>query len=97
MTSSGKVYLTGFGEHLYNSSQDFFFAPARLRQLEKLQRQPTSSGNGMGRGSGSGPGRIKGIACGQSHVVLLTEDGNVVTFGSADYGQLGHGCTGMSV
>lgn len=34
---------------------------------------------------------VKQIVCGQSHVLVLTEEGDVYTFGSANMGQLGHG------
>ena len=31
------------------------------------------------------------VACGAEHTVCLTEDGGVFSFGSGQYGQLGHG------
>ena len=31
------------------------------------------------------------VACGSEHTVCLTEDGGVFSFGSGQYGQLGHG------
>ncbi|MES1910326.1 MAG: hypothetical protein MHM6MM_002938 [Cercozoa sp. M6MM] len=35
--------------------------------------------------------RVSRVACGQSHIVALTESKEVVTWGSGEYGQLGHG------
>jgi hypothetical protein len=37
------------------------------------------------------PANITQIACGQSHTLLLTEAGEVYSFGRNAYGQLGHG------
>jgi alpha-tubulin suppressor-like RCC1 family protein len=37
------------------------------------------------------PENIIEIACGQSHTLLLTEGGQVFSFGRNAYGQLGHG------
>eukprot|EP01006_Ploeotia_vitrea_P039757 TRINITY_DN66376_c13_g11_i1.p1 TRINITY_DN66376_c13_g11~~TRINITY_DN66376_c13_g11_i1.p1 ORF type:complete len:956 (-),score=570.67 TRINITY_DN66376_c13_g11_i1:52-2685(-) len=35
--------------------------------------------------------RVQQIACGQSHVLVLTDNGDVYAFGSAAMGQVGHG------
>lgn len=35
--------------------------------------------------------RVKQVACGQSHILVLTESGDVYAFGSSAMGQLGHG------
>lgn len=37
--------------------------------------------------------RIKQVACGQSHILVLTVDGDVYSFGNGGMGQLGHGAT----
>ena len=36
---------------------------------------------------------VKKAACGQSHVLVLTEKGDVYAFGNGGMGQLGHGAT----
>jgi alpha-tubulin suppressor-like RCC1 family protein len=40
------------------------------------------------------PEPVKQISCGQSHIVALSTTGNVYTWGSGDYGQLGYGVYG---
>jgi alpha-tubulin suppressor-like RCC1 family protein len=37
--------------------------------------------------------KVKKIACGGSHSVVILEDGGLLTFGSANHGQLGHNNT----
>ncbi|XP_032717734.1 E3 ISG15--protein ligase HERC5 isoform X1 [Lontra canadensis] len=37
--------------------------------------------------------KVEFLACGGSHTALLTEDGQVFTFGAGKYGQLGHNST----
>lgn len=38
--------------------------------------------------------RVRSVACGQSHILVLSEEGNVYAFGSNSMGQLGTGTTG---
>ena len=35
--------------------------------------------------------KVKAVSCGYSHTAIITEDGNLYSFGSNDYGQLGLG------
>lgn len=35
--------------------------------------------------------KIDKVSCGQGHIIILTNDGDVYTFGSGREGQLGHG------
>ena len=39
-------------------------------------------------------GGVEHIACGSGHTVILTSDGNVLTWGRGDDGRLGHGDNG---
>lgn len=38
-----------------------------------------------------GASSVTEVACGETHSLLLTKDGQVYACGSNDYGQLGHG------
>lgn len=41
--------------------------------------------------------KIKSMAGGHHHTILLTEDGNIYSWGRGDYGQLGHGNTNNNI
>ena len=43
----------------------------------------------FGGGGGGGGDRVVQVACGEKHVLALTEDGNVLSWGDSSYGQCG--------
>ncbi len=70
VTSTGLLYLCGFGESIHPKGCSNIQDTPRLVKI----KEP-----------------VKQVACGQAHVLVLTDGGDVYAFGMASYGQLGHG------
>ncbi|BHF67280.1 Probable E3 ubiquitin-protein ligase herc4 [Sparganum proliferum] len=103
LTPSGSIYVWGSDSYgqlgLNDSNERMEVDEVPAGASRRVSRASCSSVSGVSGPLISVPTLIKNmrklrvtyVACGESHSVLLTQNGQLLTFGSGRFGQLGHG------
>nr|VZI08916.1 unnamed protein product [Spirometra erinaceieuropaei] len=103
LTPSGSIYVWGSDSYgqlgLNDGSERMEVDEVPAGASRRVSRSSCSSASGVSGPLISVPTLIKNmrklrvtyVACGESHSVLLTQSGQLFTFGSGRFGQLGHG------
>lgn len=106
--ADGHIYAFGFGENFFADGQNFSHIPQWIPGVPIKQSSSSTVDTALVPRSLGSPktvptvssttpftsyARFKSIACGQSHLLAITSDGDVYAWGVSTFGQCGNGIT----